>query len=138
MSALTGHGVLGHDVHRRARQLLRGVTVKPGASLFVTHSTIFGQVVSLRATNVTVCGSGLMSPLTVVGSAAVRIGDPLAGCAPNAVIGGVWVDSTVGPTVIAGNRIFRLLLCTKNDPPPTNHGAANIVFGLRAGQCLAV
>jgi hexosaminidase len=37
--------------------------------------------------------------------------------------------------VIGGNLIVGPLTCSGNNPPPTNNGAPNTVFGRRSGQC---
>ena len=83
---------------------------------------------------VTVCGSAVSGKTQIAGSSAVRLGDPGAGCASNAM-GSVQVTGTEGPTVIAGNLIVGALKCSGNDPPPVNHGSPNIVFGQKSGQC---
>jgi hypothetical protein len=117
-----------------ARQVGK-VTVEPGAGLFATDSRFVGPVSASGASNVTVCGSAVAGAVDLTGSSAVRLGDPLAACAPNAVVGSVTVTGTVGPTVIAGNVITGSLACSGNDPAPVNNGEPNVVLGPKTGQC---
>jgi uncharacterized repeat protein (TIGR01451 family) len=110
------------------------VTVKPGAGLVTTNSTLIGSLTTSGATEVTACGSQFFADVQIAGSSAVRLGDPAAGCAPNAFFGSVRVTGTVGPTVIGGNLIVGPLTCSGNNPPPTNNGAPNTVVGRRSGH----
>jgi hypothetical protein len=114
------------------------VTVKPGAGLVITNGSLVGTLTTTGAKEVTICGSGLIAAVSIAGSSAVRLGDPVAGCAANALLGSVKVTGTVGPTVIGGNLIIGPLACTGNIPPPTNHGAPNQVFGRKTGQCVGL
>jgi hypothetical protein len=111
------------------------VTVEPGAGLVTTNSTLIGSLTTSGATEVTACGSQFFADVQIAGSSAVRLGDPAAGCAPNAFFGSVRETGTVGPTVIGGNLIVGPLTCSGNNPPPTNNGAPNTVAGRRSGQC---
>jgi hypothetical protein len=113
------------------------VTVQRGAGLVVTDSFLVGPLNASSPNEVTICGSVITGKVQIAGSSTVRLGDPAAGCAPNA-LGSVRITGSDGPSVIAGNLIFGPLKCSGNDPPPVNHGTPNIVFGPRTEQCAAL
>lgn len=125
------------------------ITVAPGGSLSVDASQVSGGVVANDPSSFSVCGSQIAAPPgspsqgIVVTNATVplRIGDPAAGCAGNAVSGGVSLtanqggltlgsnrvsgsvtvsNNTVGTPVVKANTIAATLDCAgNNQPPPT-------------------
>ena len=56
------------------------VTVKPGAGLVITNGSLLGTLTTTGAKEVTICGSGSIAAISIAGSSAVRLGDPVAGC----------------------------------------------------------
>jgi len=147
-------------------QVTGSITVQPGGALVLTASMITGGVQSTGAAGVRICGSQIRNPatggpaLSVTGSfGPVVIGDGTPSCPRNDILGlatfdanqsvqfdtnrvsgSVSITRTAGSTtgaLIAANQITTGLACSDNNPPPTNGGRPNTVFGARSGQCAA-
>ncbi|MDK1346961.1 glycosyl hydrolase 53 family protein [Streptomyces sp. 378] len=111
------------------------VSVRAGASLQVDGAVIAGPVRADGAAGVVICDSRISGPVTLSGTSSVTIGNPVLGCAQNAIAGPVTVTRTRGWNVIAGNTINGPLTCGENAQPPVNNGSANRVRGPKSGQC---
>ncbi|GAB7184733.1 hypothetical protein ATKI12_4564 [Kitasatospora sp. Ki12] len=137
---------------------------KDGA-LYISGSTVHGAVLFSGGTLFGMCGSTVTGTTNVHdASGFVLVGDPGDdGCAGNRIggslllgdnhgglevvanqVGGsVQVQGTTGTgpfpedtrTEIEGNTIGGALLCSGNNPAPTNDGHPNTVSGQRLGQC---
>ncbi|MFE2290862.1 ParB/Srx family N-terminal domain-containing protein [Streptomyces sp. NPDC059452] len=120
------------------RAALRGpVTVRAGAALVVTGSTLDGPLQADGAAAVHVCGSSLTGPVAVSRTAGpVRAGGP--GCTANSVTGAVVLTGNTGGVQLAANTITGPLVCSANSPAPDNTGRTNEVRGPRTGQCAGV
>ena len=139
-----------------------------GTALFVSNSTITGNIQSHRGTLFGLCGTNVHGSVIVThASRFVVIGDPRDdGCTSNRVRGHVTLRSNRGNAELAGNRIRGTvnvrhnsgtgpfpedsateieaniiggsLHCTANVPPPTNDGHPNSVAGHRTQQCAGI
>ncbi|MDT0494504.1 ParB/Srx family N-terminal domain-containing protein [Streptomyces griseus] len=120
------------------RAALRGpVTVRAGAALVLTGSTLEGPLQADGAAAVHVCGSSLTGPVAVSRTAGpVRAGGP--GCTANSVTGAVVLTGNTGGVQFAANTITGPLVCSANAPAPDNTGRENEVRGPRTGQCAGV
>ncbi|MGA5472263.1 ParB/Srx family N-terminal domain-containing protein [Streptomyces arboris] len=120
------------------RAALRGpVTVRAGAALVLTGSTLEGPLQSDRAAAIHVCGSSVTGPLAVSRTTGpVRLGGP--GCTANAVTGAVVLTGNTGGVLLAANKVTGPVACSGNLPAPDNTGRANEVHGPRTGQCAGV
>ncbi|MEW2066843.1 ParB/Srx family N-terminal domain-containing protein [Streptomyces sp. NPDC007346] len=120
------------------RAALRGpVTVRAGAALVLTGSTLEGPLQSDRAAAIHVCGSSLSGPLAISGTAGpVRLGGP--GCTANSVTGAVVLTGNTGGVQLAANTVTGPVVCSANLPAPDNTGRSNEVHGPRTGQCAGV
>jgi len=111
------------------------VTVKAGAALRSDGSRITGSLKANGAVEIALCDTRTTGSVTLTGGSKVTLGDPTVACSPNQMVGPVTVNGTLGPTVIAGNRITGPLACADNDPAPVNNGFPNNVTGPKRGQC---
>lgn len=120
------------------RAALRGpVTVRAGAALVLTGSTLQGPVQSDRAAAIHVCGSEVTGPLAISRtSGPVRLGGP--GCTANSVTGAVVLTGNTGGVLLAANKVTGPVACSGNLPAPDNAGRANTVHGPRTGECAGV
>ncbi|MFH8375047.1 ParB/Srx family N-terminal domain-containing protein [Streptomyces cyaneofuscatus] len=120
------------------RAALRGpVTVRAGAALVLTGSTLQGPLQSDRAAAIHVCGSGVTGPLAISRTAGpVRLGGP--GCTANAVTGAVVLTGNTGGVLLAANKVTGPVACSGNLPAPDTAGRPNEVHGPRTGQCAGV
>ncbi|MEQ4610542.1 ParB/Srx family N-terminal domain-containing protein [Streptomyces cavourensis] len=120
------------------RAALRGpVTVRAGAALVLTGSTVEGPLQSDRAAAVQVCGSSLTGPLVISRTTGtVRLGGP--GCTANTVTGAVVLTGNTGGVQLAANTVTGPVACSANVPAPQNTGRPNEVRGPRTGQCAGV
>ncbi|MFI7236366.1 ParB/Srx family N-terminal domain-containing protein [Streptomyces cyaneofuscatus] len=120
------------------RAALRGpVTVRAGAALVLTGSTLEGPLQSDRAAAIHVCGSSVTGPLAISRTTGpVRLGGP--GCTANAVTGAVVLTGNTGGVLIAANKVTGPVACSGNLPAPDNTGRTNEVHGPRTGQCAGV
>ncbi|TVT47687.1 choice-of-anchor D domain-containing protein, partial [Amycolatopsis rhizosphaerae] len=114
--------------------VLGPVVITGQGALDVENATITGPVTATSGTGLRMCGSTVTGPVTVSGmTGTVTVGGP--GCAPNSIQGPVTVNATSGHSTIGGNTITGSLSCSGNNPPPTNAGLPNTVYGPRTGQC---
>jgi hypothetical protein len=141
------------------------VHVKPGAALFITHSTLHRGISSASATRIAVCASNITGSVEIHDSTGfVLLGDPGDdGCPANKITGTVNLDENTGGTELDRNRISGSvtlnenrgtgpfpedtgtqieantiggsLHCTDNTPHPTNDEKPNTVRGSRTNQC---
>ncbi|MFF7017225.1 MULTISPECIES: ParB/Srx family N-terminal domain-containing protein [Streptomyces] len=120
------------------RAALRGpVTVRAGAALVLTGSTLQGPVQSDRAAAIHVCGSEVTGPLAISRTTGpVRLGGP--GCTANSVTGAVVLTGNTGGVLLAANKVTGPVACSGNLPAPDNAGRANTVHGPRTGECARV
>ncbi|MFD8730222.1 ParB/Srx family N-terminal domain-containing protein [Streptomyces sp. NPDC059611] len=120
------------------RAALRGpVTVRAGAALVLTGSTLQGPVQSDRAAAIHVCGSEVTGPLAISRTTGpVRLGGP--GCTANSVTGAVVLTGNTGGVLLAANKVTGPVACSGNLPAPDNAGRANTVHGPRTGECAGV
>ncbi|CAO0826216.1 hypothetical protein SMICM17S_03458 [Streptomyces microflavus] len=120
------------------RAALRGpVTVRAGAALVLTGSTLEGPLQADRAAAIHVCGSGITGPLAISRTTGpVRLGGP--GCTANSVTGAVVLTGNTGGVLLAANRITGPVACSGNLPAPDTTGRNNEVRGPRTGQCAGV
>ncbi|MXG27333.1 ParB/Srx family N-terminal domain-containing protein [Streptomyces sp. YIM 132580] len=120
------------------RAALRGpVTVRAGAALVLTGSTLQGPVQSDRAAAIHVCGSEVTGPLAISRTTGpVRLGGP--GCTANSVTGAVVLTGNTGGVLLAANKVTGPVACSGNLPAPENAGRANTVHGPRTGECAGV
>ena len=115
------------------------VTVKPGAGLVITNGSLLGTLTTTGAKEVTICGSGSIAAISIAGSSAVRLGDPVAGCAANVFLGSVKVTGTVGPTVIGGNLIIGSAGVHREQPGAHQQRLARTLSSDRkSGQCVGL
>ncbi|MYR93666.1 MULTISPECIES: ParB/Srx family N-terminal domain-containing protein [unclassified Streptomyces] len=120
------------------RAALRGpVTVRAGAALVLTGSTLEGPVQSDRAAAIHVCGSAVTGPLAISRTTGpVRLGGP--GCTANSVTGAVVLTGNTGGVLLAANKVTGPVACSGNLPAPDNTGRPNEVHGPRTGECAGV
>ncbi|MFC9172694.1 ParB/Srx family N-terminal domain-containing protein [Streptomyces sp. NPDC057107] len=120
------------------RAALRGpVTVRAGAALVLTGSTLQGPVQSDRAAAIHVCGSEVTGPLAISRTTGpVRLGGP--GCTANSVTGAVVLTGNTGGVLLAANKVTGPVACSGNLPAPDNAGRVNTVHGPRTGECAGV
>jgi len=141
------------------------ITVRPGASLVLTNSTVRGRVTASRAARVTICDSTIDGSVSIAHTTGAVLvggaGDDATPCGPNSLhskvtmtgntanteLGGNRALSSVsftnnrGPTgpeaqpEVEGNTISGKLACSGNDPTITNDGIQNSVTGASTGQC---
>ncbi|PCG86075.1 chromosome partitioning protein ParB [Streptomyces sp. WZ.A104] len=113
------------------------VTVRPGAALVVTGSTLEGPLQADGAAAVHLCGSRVTGPVSVSrASGPVRLGGP--GCTANTVTGVVHLTGNTGGVQLAANTVTGPLACSANRPAPDTAGRPNDVRGPRIGQCAGV
>ena len=100
-----------------------GISVGPGATLYIDDSTITGSVSTNKAAALSVCGSTLQGLAVSGTSGSVVIGDsPADGCTANVFNGSVTVTGNKGGVIVVGNKITGSLLVTGNAPPVTVAG----------------
>jgi hypothetical protein len=115
--------------------VIGSVNVQADAGLRSDASRIFGSVKANGASEISLCDTRVVGPVTLSGGSMVVVGDPTVDCTPNLMVGPVRVNDTAGPSVIAGNTIVGRLACANNDPAPVNKGFLNNVIGPKVGQC---
>ena len=98
----------------------------------ITNGGLLGTLTTTAPRGGDDLGSGRSPAVSIGGSSAVRLGDPITQAAPPGSLGSVKVTGRVGPTVIGGgDLIIGPLACTGNDPAPTNNGFARTVTRTR-------
>lgn len=139
-------------------QVSGSININPGTAVFISDSSVTGNIVSTGATAFTLCKSTVGGQVTVRNSTGdVVVGDPTIACAGNSMVGGLTLSNNQsgvtasknskiggslilstnvgGPHRIEANKVFGSLGCSGNNLPPTNSGQPNIVTGSRSGQC---
>ncbi len=127
------------------------ISVRSGASLHGNGANVIGPLSVNGAARVELSGLRLLGPVsansaahvevsasTVIGPVSLRGGTAKLGFAGNRVVGPVSIrDNVTGaaPITVAANTIVGPLACSGNQPPPTNDGRANTVYGPASGQC---
>jgi hypothetical protein len=141
------------------------VQVRPGARVFVEHSSTTGPIVADAPAFFGLCDSSVRGSVTVADATGfVLVGDPTddacggntigagvvlqnnhsgAEVAANHISGSVSVSGTTGSgpfpedqgAEIEGNVIGGSLVCSGNNPAPKNDGQPNTVTAARSGQC---
>ncbi len=84
------------------------ITVRPGAALSISHSTLTGALTSTNAAKFTICGSDIHGSVKILGSTGfVLIGDNgddgAPPCTGNRFAGSVTLDGNTGQAEIGGN-----------------------------------
>lgn len=108
-----------------------GLTVAPGARVWITNSRIVGPVTISGAEFLKICGSRVTKTLSISGSTGpVTVGGTSAeDCARNDLVGVDIRGNSAGVTV-SNNRIAADLICTGNAPAPDAGSSANVVAGV--------
>jgi hypothetical protein len=139
------------------------VSISAGAAVFLNGATIYGPLTADGAAQIAVCDSSIAGQVSVTGTTGpVVIGSADGGspaCTGNSILGpatltantgGVELgaNTIAGPATLTGNSgaavtvgantIFGPLLCSANNPDPTDDNQANTVHGPAGGQCASL
>ena len=142
------------------------VTVAAGAALSVTGSAVSGSMTATDPAGITYCGSTEAGNLTITGATGpVVLSGPLpdgTACAADTIAGSVTItgasaavtvtglkergtltlqdNTAAAPAAItvAGAAVTGSLVCTGNNPAPTDNGSINTVSGTATDQCAGI
>jgi hypothetical protein len=114
-------------------QVQGSLNVLDGAGLVAESAVVQGPLATFGATRVELTGGMVTGPMSIRGTTGT------VSMAGNQVVGSVLVvDNRIGqtPIVVSDNWIVGSLLCTGNQPSPTDRGVPNtVVGGLKLDQC---
>ncbi|MDQ6839285.1 MAG: hypothetical protein M3137_13400, partial [Actinomycetota bacterium] len=127
----------GENMCLTAARYIGPIKVNAGGALTITNSKVVGDITTIGASFVKICGSQITRGLNVRDSTGpVTVGDPASGCAGNQMSRpGVILTGNQAGVRFGGNTIVGDLACSSNVPGVTDGSQTNRATGTIAAEC---